>query len=524
MTGVAERDAVAMTTHGPEATLGVETLSQRPTAASVTSVAPLPTSLIQFHVVRVNGSQMKSLITCDYVTGNLHEHMLPLVSKMSSIPLFRTPEEITAELERQQQEDDEFEESCSEDEDGLLMNDDDVDDEFDAEGPRHDTQMEIDPENREFLIGKDGETIWTNKTLQSPFGRTPARNIITHFPGAKGIAKDLKKEIDLFSLFVTEEMMNILERYTNEEIERKCSKHEWLAKERYTHPTNVPEIKALIGLLFMAGELKNSGLNLQDLFSPIHGPPIFRYGMSKNRFQFLLLTLRFDDKNSRAERKANDRFAAFREFWELFLKNCRAYYTPSEYVTVDETLLSFRGRCIFRMYMKNKPDKYGLKIVSLCDAKTYYFLGGIPYLGKERREIENVSKPTSYVLNLVDSLKNSNRNVTTDNWFTSCELADKLTSKKLTLVGTMRKNKREIPPEFLETKGAPVMSSRFLYDPEKMMVSFTPKKNKNVILLSSMHGDGFVNEVTKKPEIIEFYNMTKGELMYLIVYAMKKNY
>lgn len=233
--------------------------------------------------------------------------------------------------------------------------------------------------------------------------------------------------------------------------------------------------------------------------------------MSKNRFNFLINNLRFDDKSTRAERKAADKFAPFREFWELFELNCNKYYTPSEYVTVDETLLSFRGRCSFRMYLPSKPDKYGLKIISACDAKTYYFLGGIPYLGKEiTTESNELSTPTRYVVKLTQSIQGSNRNVTTDNWFTSCELAKELTKRKLTLVGTMRKNKKEIPPYFVNTKGTPVMSSRFIYDPEKMMVSFTPKKNKVVILLSSFHDTGVIDEETGKPEIVLFYNMTKG--------------
>jgi len=37
------------------------------------------------------------------------------------------------------------------------------------------------------------------------------------------------------------------------------------------------------------------------------------------------------------------------------------------------------------------------------------------------------------------------RNVTTDNFLTSVGLANQLKIKKLTLVGTMKQNKREIP-------------------------------------------------------------------------------
>ena len=36
------------------------------------------------------------------------------------------------------------------------------------------------------------------------------------------------------------------------------------------------------------------------------------------------------------------------------------------------------------------------------------------------------------------------------------------------------------------------------------------KKNKSVVLLSAMHRDAKVDAETKKPEIIQFYNSTKG--------------
>ncbi|KAL4098870.1 hypothetical protein QTP88_023388 [Uroleucon formosanum] len=113
---------------------------------------------------------------------------------------------------------------------------------------------------------------------------------------------------------------------------------------------------------------------------------------------------------------------------------CKNNYTPSEYVTVDETLLSFPGRCPFKMYLPAKPDKYGLKIISICDAKTFYFYGGIPYIGKETRNPNDLLIPTQYVLNLMEPIMGTNRNVTTDNWFTSIELAEQLRVKKLTLV------------------------------------------------------------------------------------------
>jgi len=72
----------------------------------------------------------------------------------------------------------------------------------------------------------------------------------------------------------------------------------------------------------------------------------------------------------------------------------------------------------------------------------------------------------------------TNRNVTTDNWFTSIELAEQLRVKKLTLVGTLKKNKCEVPPHMLIVKNLPLMTTRFLHAPEMTLLSFLKTKIK----------------------------------------------
>lgn len=42
------------------------------------------------------------------------------------------------------------------------------------------------------------------------------------------------------------------------------------------------------------------------------------------------------------------------------------------------------------------------------------------------------------------------------------------------------------------------------------LVSYVPKKSRSVILVSSMHHDSEIDGNTQKPEIIMFYNLTKG--------------
>lgn len=48
----------------------------------------------------------------------------------------------------------------------------------------------------------------------------------------------------------------------------------------------------------------------------------------------------------------------------------------------------------------------------------------------------------------------------------------------------------------------------FCYDGNTTLVSYKPKKNKNVFLLSTTHGKGTLTP-SVKPDIIEFYNSAK---------------
>ncbi|CAH2008058.1 unnamed protein product [Acanthoscelides obtectus] len=241
--------------------------------------------------------------------------------------------------------------------------------------------------------------------------------------------------------------MHTIVTYTNVEISRNQT--QLSRSQRYTGQTDKTELEASFGLLYISGLLKNSHVNLEELWPKKYGAPIFRATMSKNMFSLLIKNLRLDDNATRKKRKELDKFCAIRDIWERYVENCRNNYTPSEYVTVDEQLIGFRGCCPFRMYIPNKPDKYGIKIMMLCDAKTFYMFSAIPYIGEKDRPT-NLPLPTEYVLKLSEPIHKTNRNITVDNWFSSMDMAKSLKEVGITFVGTLWKNKPEISTQFLK--------------------------------------------------------------------------
>lgn len=362
-------------------------------------------------------------------------------------------------------------------------------------------------------VGKDG-TVWAKKHFRTNV-RTRVENIITQLPGVVPEASSAESEIACWSLFFTDDMLQNILVYTNARIRQKIVACTNLSKYTHIKECEMSELKAFIGLLYIAGLYRSGRLNTDDLWAADGtGVEIFRLVMSQHRFHFIQSNLAFDDCSTRDQRKLIDNLAPIRELFEAFVEHCKTCYIPSDCLTIDEMLISFRGRCKFRQYIPSKPAKYGLKIFALVDARNYYIKNLEIYPGKQPSGPYCVSnKPYDVVNRIVQPISKTNRNVTFDNWFTSYELVEHLLIEhKLTSVGTVRKNKRQVPPEFTKTRGVEVFSSRFGFQKDITLVSHVPKKNKIVLLMSSLHHDDNIDESTgekKKPEINTYYNLTK---------------
>ncbi|XP_023233249.1 uncharacterized protein LOC111632961 [Centruroides sculpturatus] len=238
---------------------------------------------------------------------------------------------------------------------------------------------------------------------------------------------------------------------------------EKFSREQDAISTNVCEVKAFIGILFACAVMKLNKVNVRDIWtSDGFGIEIIKPVMSEKRFNFLIRALRFDDKTTRNDCHNTDKLAAVRDIFEKFVTNCQKNYCPSEYLTIDKMLEAFRGRCQLRQYIPSKPSKYGIKIFALTDSRTFYSSNLEVYAGVQLQGQYFISNsPKDVVLRLCKPVAGSGRNITFDNWFTSYELALKLLDIKLMSVGTLKKNKREIPSEFISSRNRTVFSSIF---------------------------------------------------------------
>ena len=268
------------------------------------------------------------------------------------------------------------------------------------------------------------------------------------------------------------------------------------------------ELYGLFGLLILTGVFRANKEPLNELYSedPNKSRPIFKASMARERLKHLLRFLRFDDFSTRIERNRNDKLAPIRYVFEKIRSSLFDAYYPGKYLTLDEHLCRYRGRCPFRQYIPSKPDKYGIKIWIIADARTYYPVETEIYLGKQQLS----NKTEDLVCRLVSKLRPGHILIG-DNYFTSINTIERVRRENIVLYfGTLRKTRREVPKKILDIKRLPEYSSKFIFDQLNTMISYVRKKNKSVLLLSNVHHSVDIsNHVKQKPQVILDYNINK---------------
>ena len=118
------------------------------------------------------------------------------------------------------------------------------------------------------------------------------------------------------------------------------------------------ELQCFIGLLILAGVYKAHNEGITHLWNKEDGRPIFNKSMSRNRFTQLSRCLRFDDAEQRRKNRSPDKLSPIRDVFDAWESTLQDAYVAGGNITIDEQLVSFRGRCPFRQYLPSKPGKF----------------------------------------------------------------------------------------------------------------------------------------------------------------------
>ena len=109
-------------------------------------------------------------------------------------------------------------------------------------------------------------------------------------------------------------------------------------------------------------------------------------------------------------------------------------------MTMHEQMILLKSHCFFVTFMPNKPDKYDVKFWILAVVKAKYVCNIDVYLGAPEREQRGgapLAKSVVMKLYTRKYVKGKKYNITSDHFFSSTSLAEKLANDKLSIVGIM---------------------------------------------------------------------------------------
>ena len=246
---------------------------------------------------------------------------------------------------------------------------------------------------------------------------------------------------DIIELLVTE-INNYARKYIDEK--HASGKMKRKSRDLLWQDTNEGEVFVMLALVALQGIVNKPHINDYHSTNPLLHTPIFGKIMSRDRFLLIMKYLHFTD-----EEESSDPLKKIRPLLDLlFVSKFKESYTPERNISIDESLLLWKGRLKWKRYIPLKRAKFWIESFILAESKTGYVWNLCIYTGKETRYDcagnENITKPSKVVLHLLEPLLNQSYCLGIDNYYSSPELYDILLKNKTDAVGTVRCNRKNL--------------------------------------------------------------------------------
>ena len=117
--------------------------------------------------------------------------------------------------------------------------------------------------------------------------------------------------------------------------------------------------------------------------------PFFGSYLSRNKFQDILWNFQVvDAKNNPPPGSLNhDPLAKVRPLLEMCQLNFSLWCTPSEYISLNESTMVFKGCVKFLQFNPSKPNKFHIKLFMVSEHLSGYISGFSVYTGKTANEL-----------------------------------------------------------------------------------------------------------------------------------------
>lgn len=346
---------------------------------------------------------------------------------------------------------------------------------------------------------------------------------VTKFPltAKPGITVDVDESwtaLDYVKLFLDNNIMNTIVLETNKYADKHLAKKKRSkrASKLLWYPVTIDEMWVFFAVLIYQAIIIKPKQRWYWTRNKMFETSFVRNMMNMARFEHIMKFLHFADDD--IYDPETHPCPKLRKIWDIFQAinaNFEKTYVPEQDISIDESLMAFRGRLSWKQFIPSKRSKCGVKSYVMCESNSSYILKSVIYTGKETEKapLEDVSITTAIVMNISEKLLHQGYTLVMDNFYNSPELFKLLSSSQTNAYGTLRANRKGLPENFSKIKLKKDEAACWV---KEGLVVIKWHDKKDISLISTCHDVSFQETVNKiggkkiKPQIVIDYNKTMG--------------
>ncbi|GFR62082.1 PiggyBac transposable element-derived protein 4-like [Elysia marginata] len=282
--------------------------------------------------------------------------------------------------------------------------------------------------------------------------------LVPLFTGNSGLQFEVTKEkctpLSIFSKFITKQTITQFKSETNKYatslIQQKERSSAILSKRsifKTRKCVHIDELYKLLAILLHIELVKKSTfLQYWSTDITVHtsfAPKV----MTRSRFLSILSFFHLNDNAKFIPRGEpnHDPLHKVRPFLDHLRQAFPSFYLPTQNICIDEALCPWRSRAQMRVYMKDKPVKWGIKLYKLCESKSGY----VVEFEVMAHEINVSNTPEEVCKRLIAKYLNQGHCLYIDNYYCNPSLCNFLAANNTIFVGTVRPNRVGLPKDLM---------------------------------------------------------------------------
>ena len=353
-------------------------------------------------------------------------------------------------------------------------------------------------------------------------GSARSRFPFTGNPGLKVNVENKEDPLSFFELYFDASLISLIVEQTNlyaqQVLTESAGRQKKRSRTKAWKDTDAGEIKLYLAVLLLQGIVHKPKETLYFSKKASLSTPFFRRIMTCDRFLLLSKFLHFTDNEDTAN-VSSDVPKKLEKLWPVLQhmkSRFSSVYIPEDHVSIDESLMLWKGRLSWKQYIPSKRARYGIKSYEICESSSGYIWDFFVYTGKNtvyNSAYDNEgSVGAKAILTLAHNLLDKGYCISMDNFFTSTGLFDLLCTRNTDAVGTVRANSKGLPKELMQKK-MQRGDVEAMYKDKLVVLRWRDKKY--VQMLSTTH-DATTSEITsrgktkQKPQVCLDYNDKMG--------------